>query len=174
MEFKFETTYDQKAMIMMARVLRKTVRKKHSRRSHVFGWIVTVLALLLVLPLGDKPFVLDFRTVITGAAIIIIVLSLLFEDQMNGYIARKRMLPGTAHAVCTFTEERYISEVEAGKTEWQYKNVELIAETKEYFVFVFGKNHAQVYDKRKLIGGTVEEFRTFIVEKTGKEIQQVK
>lgn len=36
-EFTFETTYNQKAMTTMARALRKTVRKKHSRRSHIFG-----------------------------------------------------------------------------------------------------------------------------------------
>ena len=174
MEFVFKTTYDQKAMTIMAKVLRKTVRKKHSRRSHILGWIVTVLALLLALPLGEKEFILDFRTVITWLAIILIILALLFEDQMNGYLARKRMLPGTTYALCKFTEEGYISETKAGKTEWQYKNIELIAETKEYFVFVFGKNHAQVYDKSQLTGGTVESFRSFIKEKTEKYIHTIR
>ena len=34
--FTFETAYNQKAMTTMARALRKTVRKKHSRRSRIF------------------------------------------------------------------------------------------------------------------------------------------
>lgn len=174
MEFTFETAYDQNATKTMAKVVRKTVRKKHSRRSHVFGWIVTVLALLLVLPIGEREFVFDFRSIITWLAIILIVVVLLFEDQINGYIARKRMLPGAIYATCTFNEDGYVSEVKAGKTEWKYDNVELIAETKEYFVFVFGKNHAQIYDKRTLKGGSAEEFRTFIKEKTEKEICQVR
>ena len=46
MELTFETTYNQKAMTTMARALRKTVRKKHSRRSQILGWLITVLALL--------------------------------------------------------------------------------------------------------------------------------
>lgn len=101
-EFTFETTYNQKAMTVMARALRKTVRKKHSRRSHIFGWLITVLTILLVLPIGEPKVVFSFRTVITWAVIVIIVATLLFEDWINGYIARKRMLPGTAFALCTF------------------------------------------------------------------------
>ena len=173
-EFTFETTYNQKAMNTMARALRKTVRKKHSRRSHIFGWIITVLAVLLVLPIGEREVVFNFRTVITWAVIVIIVATLLFEDWINGYIARKRMLPGTAFALCTFGEDDYVSETKAGKTEWKYENIETIAETKDYFVFLFGKNHAQVYDKNSLQGGSIEEFRTFLVKKTEKEFWSVK
>lgn len=173
-EFTFETTYNQKAMTTMARALRKTVRKKHSRRSHIFGWIITVLAVLLVLPIGEREVVFNFRTVITWAVIVIIVATLLFEDWINGYIARKRMLPGTAFALCTFGEDDYVSETKAGKTEWKYENIWTIAETKDYFVFLFGKNHAQVYVKNSLQGGSIEEFRTFLVKKTEKEIWSVK
>ena len=172
--FTFETTYNQKAMTTVAHALRKNVRKKHSRRSHIFGWIITVLAVLLVLPIGEREVVFNFRTVITWAVIVIIVATLLFEDWINGYIARKRMLPGTAFALCTFGEDDYVSETKAGKTEWKYENIETIAETKNYFVFLFGKNHAQVYDKSSLQGGSIEAFRTFLMQKTEKEIWSVK
>ena len=47
MEFIFETTYDKEALTVMARALRKTVRKKKSRRSHIFGWIVAALGAFL-------------------------------------------------------------------------------------------------------------------------------
>ena len=65
MEFTFETIYDQKAVTTMAKVLRKIIRKKRSRRSHVLGWIVVVLAVLLTFPFGEKKFSIDVRTVIT-------------------------------------------------------------------------------------------------------------
>ncbi|MBO5365599.1 MAG: hypothetical protein J6A39_03130, partial [Peptococcaceae bacterium] len=65
MEFKFETAYNQEAITVMAKALRKTVRKKRSHRSHIFGVLVIILALLLTLPLGGKAFVLDFKTIIT-------------------------------------------------------------------------------------------------------------
>lgn len=41
-------------------------------------------------------------------------------------------------------------------------------------MFLFSKNHAQVYDKRTLTGGTAEEFRAFMREKTEKAIEIVK
>lgn len=136
MEFSFETVYDRKAMTAKARVLRKTVRKKSSRRSHVFGWIVLVLLAVLI-----------------------------WGDAINGWVAQKRMVPGTGKSVSVFSEENYHSVTDLGETTWHYDKILAVAETPVYFVFLFSKNHAQVYDKRTLSGGTEEEFRSFIREK---------
>lgn len=111
-EFIFETTYGQKVTKTMARVLRKTLRRKHN----------------------------------------------------------KRMLKGTEKSKATFRDDGHYSETEMGNTEWQYEKIGMLAETKDYFVFVFSPSHAQVYDKSNLTGGTVEEFSSFIKEKTQKEI----
>ena len=173
MEFVFETEYGQKEMIAMARTLRKTIRKKHSRRSHIFGWIVMIIALLLILPIGDKVFTLDFKTIINCLVVGAIFLVLVFEDRLNGCIAGKRMLKGLERAQATFRDEGYYSETEMGNTEWQYDKIGMLAETKDYFVFVFSPSHAQVYDKNNLTGGTIEEFRQFIQDKTDKEIISV-
>ncbi len=173
MEFMFDTVYDQQAVTAMARGLRKTIRKKHSRRSHVFGWIVIALVLLLTIPLDGTPLVIDGRTVLTWAAGLMVLIALLFEDKLNARIARKRMLAGTDRAVSTFTPQGYCSESAMGKTEWRYENIQQIAENKDYFIFVFDKSHAQVYDKRTLSGGTAEDFRAFIQQRTGKDIQSI-
>lgn len=174
MEFTFETVYNQKAVTTMARTLRKTLRKKRSRRSHIFGWIVLVIAVLLTLPLGDKEFVVNFKTIITWIAALAILVALLFEDRMNGYIARKRMLAGMDRTTTVFNDESYVTTTSIGKTEFPYdRNIDLLAETEDYFVFVFDKSHAQVYDKHALSGGTLEEFRKFISEKTKREITHV-
>lgn len=173
MEFKFETLYDQKAMAAMARALRKTVRKKKSRRSHFFGWFVVALALFLAFFAGDEGFVLDLRTVITFLAAGAMVVALVFEDGLNGYFAGKRALPGTNKAVSVFSEGGYSSATEIGKTEWTYDKIIALAETDEYFVFIFSSSHAQLYDKRTISGGTTEEFRAFIEEKTGKKVERV-
>lgn len=173
MEYIFETNYDKKTLKTMARIVRKTVRKKHSRRSHVFGWLVILFGILMLFLNGG--FVdINFQKVITGMAVLMIIIALLFEDQLNGYLAGKRMLPGTKSAITKFTEDGYTSEVKAGTTEWKYENIELVAETSDYFAFVFGQNHAQVFEKNSLVGGTIDGFRTFIKDKTGKQIQQVK
>ena len=173
MEFKFETAYNQEAVTAMAKAIRKTARKKRNRRSHIFGVIVIILAILLTLPLGDKEFVLNFKTVITWIAAVIIVLTLFFEDKINGYVARKRMLPGLEKAYVTFKEDSYYSETEIGSSEFKYSAIMSLAETENYFVFIFSQSHAQIYNKKSIEGGTIEEFRAFIKGVTGKEIESV-
>ena len=166
MEFTFETTYDQKALTAMARGLRKTLRKKRSRRSHIFGWIVIALALLLVFSSGT----FDFRSVITILVVLILLIVLLFEDSINGYFAKKRMMPGTEQAFSHFTDISFTSSTEIGKTEFHYEKIAAIAETNDFFIFLFSNNHAQVYNKRALAGGSAEAFRVFIQQKTEKTI----
>ena len=98
MEFSFDTIYDQKALTAMARGLRKTVRKKHSRRSHIGGWIVILFILLLTIPLDEELVIVEGRTIITWGAGLAILVALLFEDKLNAWLARRRMMPGTDRA----------------------------------------------------------------------------
>ncbi len=173
MEFIFDTLYDKKGLSIMAKALRKTTRKKKSRHSHILGILIIICAILLSLPGKNEEFTITINFVVTWAVIIIMVLALIFEDKLNGSIAKNRMLPGTERSVTTFKENVYISETNAGKTEFYYSNIDAIAESAEYFVFIFNKNHAQLYDKNSLTNGTVESFRKFIIERTQKEIQAI-
>lgn len=176
MQYRFETLYNQESLAVMAKCLRKTIRKKKSKRSHIFGWLVVALAVLLSFVSGDEGFAIDLRTILTWTAGAVIVIALVFEDQINGYFARKRMLKGTEKAVSIFDTEDlsgFVSETEIGRSEFSYEKIVQIAETGNYFVFVFSENHAQVYDKFNLTGGTVEEFRGFIGTVTKKEILAV-
>ena len=95
MNITFQTVYDQKALQTMARALRKTVRKKHSRRSHIFGWIVAILGLVLSLLPGEDGFAVTGKTVLTWLIVAVMVVALIWEDRLNGYFAGKRALPGT-------------------------------------------------------------------------------
>ena len=177
MQYIFETKYNQESLTVMAKCLRKTVRKKKSKRSHIFGWLVVLLALLFTFISSEEDFVIDLRKIITWIAGISIVIALIFEDYLNGYFARKQMLKGTEKAVAVFDTERtdaFVSETEVGKSEFAYDKVALAAETERYFVFVFSENHAQVYDKESLSGGTVNEFKDFISKAINKEIVVVR
>ena len=174
MEFTFYTVYDQKAVTAMVRALRKTVRKKRNRRTHVLGWIVTVLALLLTLPLNGEPFVLEGRMVITWAVVLVMLYVMFREDAINARNARKRALPGTMESTVTFTEEGFHSSTEMGDSDWHYEKILQIVEMPDYFVFIFSKNHGQIYDKRHMTGGVPEDFARFITEKTGTTIQKLK
>ena len=173
MEFTIETTYNQKAVTVMAKALRKTIRKKRSRRSHIFGWIVIVLALLLSMAPGENGFEITFKTIVTWLATLVMLIVLIWEDALNGYIARKRMLPGTEKTTTVFNGEGYYSTSEFGKSEWKYDKIHRIVELKGYFAFIFSASHAQVYSKRHLSGGSVDEFRQFIEEMTGKTVEKI-
>jgi len=173
MEFIFETNYDQKGITAMAKALRKTIRKKRSKRSHIFGAIIILCAILLSLPEKGEAFVITVNLVVTWIAVVVMVFTLLFEDRINGYIARRRMLPGMDKSIVTFKEESYLSETAVGKTEFYYNNIHTLVESDDYFVFIFNQSHAQIYDKKGLKEGSLEGFRNFITEKTGKEIQRI-
>ena len=173
MEFVFDTVYDQKALTAMARGLRKTIRKKRNHRTRVVGWFVMLFILLLTIPLDGAPLVIEGRTVVTWAVGVFLLASLLFEDPLNAFFARKRMMTGTDRAVSWFSEEQYTSETAAGKTEWRYENIAQIAEDRDYFIFIFDRRYAQVYAKAGMTGDFVDEFRVFISQRTGKTIVRV-
>lgn len=174
MEYTFETVYNQKAVSAMVRTLRKTLRKKRSRRTHIWGWIVLILAFFLAWPVEDGVVVIGFRNIVTWLAMLVILVVMLFEDHINAYIARARMLNGTEKSVVTFGSEHFSSTLDIGKSEWNYERILAIAETADYFVFLFDMNHGQVYAKSSLTGGTVDQFRDFIETRTGMPVEFVK
>lgn len=49
----------------------------------------------------------------------------------------------------------------------------MLGETADSFVFLFRMSHAQIYDKGTITGGTAEEFRVFLEERTGKKVQSI-
>ena len=171
MRFTVETNYDQKTLTSLAHALRKTVRKKSGRLSHILGWIAVVLSPVLLFHDG---FALDFRRVITLLAVLFMLAVLLFEDSINGWIARKRLLKGLDKSVTTFEEEGYETITAVGKTQWTYEVIGEIVELKNCFVFIFDRSHGQVYDKAGFTEGSVEEFRSFIEGKTKKEVKTIR
>lgn len=174
MEFKFVMHYDQKAITAMVKGLRKTVRKKQDRRSRIFAMILIALTLLLTFFPSDDGFQLEARTILNIAICIILILVLLFQDQINALIAKKRSVPGVDTTTVTFREDGYYSETAVGNTEWGYGKITALAESPDYFIFIIGNNHGQVYDKSSIVGGTADEFRVFIEEKMGMKTVPIK
>lgn len=174
MEFVFETVYNKKALEDMAKSMRKTVRKKSTKRSDIMVIILIILTVLISLPIGEEPYELKTNVVFTWFVTIILFVVWIFQDKLNAYVASKKMIKGSEKATCTFKENIYISDAQIGKTEFKYDCILEIAETENYFIFLLDKIHAQAYDKNMLNGGTIDEFRKFIAEKTKLEIQKVK
>lgn len=173
MTFTFHTVYDLKALTALSKALRKTLRKKRNLFIRIFGWFCIGLVLLTLIPLDGQKLEINVSTVICWIAALLILLDIFFDDQINGYIAKKTAVSGIKEASTAFHEDGYTSSVTVGTTEWKYESILCIAETKDYFIFMLDKRHGQIYDKSSLSGGTVEEFRQFLTEKTGKPIQAI-
>ena len=174
MGFQFETDYDLDTLRAMGKGLRKTLRKKRSRRVRIFAAVVIALGLLVLFAkfLRKEPF--GAEDALTLVAVLAVIVTGIFEDRLNARVAKRRLLPGTQHASAIFEEDGYTLKTNAAESKWQYDSIRAIAETTRYFVFALSKNHAQAFDKECLSGGTVEEFRAFIADRTGRTISFVK
>ena len=70
-------------------------------------------------------------------------------------------------------EEPY-SYTAATTSTFRYELIDALAESQDYIILLMKKRYAQPLDKRTLTGGTVEEFKRFLEEKTGKTFRRVK
>ena len=175
MEFHFTTVCDQACLTAMARGLRKTVRRRHSRRSRLFGYLLILIVLLFWLPIFMGRRSADFGDIVSLIVIVVMSFVLWKEDSLNAFFARKRMLPTSQRAEAIFMDSGFRNVTEASVTEWSYENMPLaaICDTGDYVVFALNKTYVQAFDKRSLTGGSVEEFYAFIEEKTGKTVEKI-
>lgn len=174
-EFQIHSAYDRHAAKTMSRVFRKTVRRKSNLAFRVFGWFAVSLLFLAEMALAALG---DFSPGLSDAvaifAALVMLATLLFEDDFNAWIALKTMIPGTREADTRFTPECYIVTTQVSETRWKYESVRTVGETKDSFVFILGKRHAQQFPKAGFTSGAPEQFRDFIASKTGAPVRYVK
>ena len=168
MKFTCHTVYRQMALTAMSRALRKTIQKKSSRAFRVYGWLCVLLGISVVFSARWM-----WLRWLDGAAILLLVTSLLWGDAIDGFFARRMAEPGTESVTLSFSPEGYTVEDGKSVTQWSYEKVLALAETGEYIILALGRRQGQICEKAGLQGGTLEEFRTFLVEKTQKEIVYV-
>lgn len=182
MEFTFVTDYDQKALTTLAKVLRKTTRRTSSIifRAILVAFVVMMLPGILfpaylVFTEGDAESleVLLLGYSCLGICLLAVVLPIVFSDYLVGLQARKHLQPGMEKSTAVFSAEGYTNITKVAKTEFRYDSMSHISETTDYFVFVMGKNHGMIFSKRSISGGTVEEFRSFIEERTNKKLLRI-
>ena len=169
MEFTFHTTYNQKALTAMARAVRKTTRAKTSRRVRLYAWLIIGLLLVsLWLSWGEI-----WKMAVSCIALAAFLLVNWKEDAINGYFAKRKALPGTDCADTICYPDYFLVKTAVAETQWQYDSILALAETKDYILFVMGKNHALAIEKAALAGGSIQEFCRFIQEKSGQKLQNI-
>ena len=81
------------------------------------------------------------------------------------------MISSCAHIV----RMEYIYGLQSKKiSAYHYELIDALAESQDYIILLMKKRYVQPLDKRTLTGGTVEEFKRFLEEKTGKTFRRVK
>ena len=174
MTFEVHSNITNRSMTVASRAMRKVLRRKRSIMWAIFGWSVFFINALLLIPFDGEPFALDARTLISLLAEVILLSVLLFQDRFNGMIARKNTLAGTKEYHVAFGEESYTVVTEVTTSTFRYELIDAMAESQDYMILLMKKRFAQPLDKRTLTGGTVEEFKRFLEEKTGKTFRRVK
>ena len=171
MTFEIYSDITNRSMTIASRAMRKVLQRKSSILWAIFGWSVFFINALLLIPFDGEPFTLDASTVISLLVEVMLLSVLLFQDRFNGMIACKNTLAGTKNYHIVFGEESY---TEVTSSTFRYELIDAMAESQDYMILLMKKRFAQPLDKRTLTGGTVEECKRFLEEKTGKEFRRVK
>ena len=174
MTFEIHSDITNRSMTVAARAMRRVLRRKRSIMWAIFGWSVFLFNALLLISFDREPFALDARTLISLLAEVILLSVLLFQDRFNGMIARKNALAGTKEYHVAFGEDFYSVVTAATTSTFRYELIDALAESQDYIILLMKKRYVQPLDKRTLTGGTVEEFKRFLEEKTGKDFRRMK
>ena len=174
MTFEIYSDITNRSMTIASRAMRKVLRRKRSIIWAIYGWTVFFINALLLIPFDGEPFTLDASTVISLLVEVMLLSVLLFQDRFNGMIACKNTLAGTKDYHIVFGEDSYTVVTAATTSMFRYELIDALAESQDYIIFLMKKRYAQPLDKRTLTGGTVEECKRFLEEKTGKEFRRVK
>ena len=174
MTFEIRSDITNRSMTIASRAMRKVLRQKRSILWAIFGWTVFFINALLLIPFDGEPFALDARTLISLLAEVMLLSVLLFQDRFNSMIARKNTLAGTKEYHVAYGEDSYTVVTAATISTFHYELIDALAESQDYIILLMKTRYAQPLDKRTLTGGTVEEFKRFLEEKTGKTFRRVK
>ena len=174
MTFEICSDITNRSMTIASRAMRKVLRRKRSILWAIFGWSVFFINVLLLIPFDGESFTLDASVMISLLVEVMLLSVLLFQDRFNGMIACKNALAGTKNYHIMFGEESYTVVTEVTTSTFRYELIDAMAESQDYMILLMKKRYAQPLDKRTLTGGTVEEFKRFLEEKTGKTFQRVK
>ena len=171
MEFVNQTTIGKKELTALARGARKSVRRRRGIIIRILGTAIILLNVLfcvLSIRIGDH------RWWLNGALALFLAVIIFGEDQLNGRISTKYLLPDSKDVTATFGPEEYISKTKSSESHFTYDQIHAVCETEDYFLFYLNRNLGQIYNKNGFTKGTAMAFREFISRKTGLQVRNVR
>lgn len=169
MEFTLEMNYDIKAMTAMAKGVRKTILEEKDKKSRIIGWVFVVLAALILL-FADT---FGWMQILAALLVACFACYLIFQDQVNGFLALRRLPAKMRKGIWLFREDGYFSDSEAGESDYSYERIFTLVECGDYLLLCFDNSQAQILNMTTLKGGTPQELRRLLRRKTDLTIQEV-
>lgn len=167
-----QTTVDRRAMTALAKMTRKTVRRGRNGPVRLMAWFVVILEAYLAaiyIRAGLEGWLINL---LLGGIMLACILG---EDRVNGAIGLRRTPPEELEVNTAFQDDNYyICRSQGGERWWLYSQIQVVAESKDYFALLLDRKHGQVYDKKGFSWGTPDEFRELIRKKTGLKIQVIR
>lgn len=169
MEFTFDMNYNQKAMTAMAKAIRKGLQEEQDKKSKIIGWVFVALTVLILL--FSKNF--GWMQIVASVIITVFAAYLIWQDQVNGYFAMKKLPEKMRTGKWLFREDGYFSDSEAGESDYSYQNIFMMVESQGYMILVFHEGKAQIIDLSTIQGGTAADFRKLLRRQTNLSIHTV-
>ncbi|MDE7260789.1 MAG: YcxB family protein [Oscillospiraceae bacterium] len=170
MEFVNQTVIGKKELTALARGARRSVRKKRGVIVRIVGLAVILLNVLFCaasIKAGDS------RWWVNGALALFLLVIIFGEDQLNGRVSAKYLLPDAQKVTTSFGPEGYTSATASSESRFTYDQIQAVCETRDCFLFYLNRNLGQIYDKNGFTKGTAMAFRDFISRKTGLQVKNI-
>lgn len=170
MEFVNHTVIGSKELTALARGARKSVRRKKGRIVRTLGTLIIVLNLFFAwtsFRIGDT------RWWVNAVLALFLLVVIFGEDQLNGRISAKYLLPDAQKVTASFGPEQYTHTTATSDSRFSYDQIQAVCETTDYFLFYLNRNLGQIYAKNGFTKGTAMAFRQFISRKTGLEVRSI-
>ena len=156
MEFVNQTVIGKKELTALARGARRSVRKKRGVIVRIVGLAVILLNVLFCAASRQAG---DSRWWVNGALALFLLVIIFGEDQLNGRISAKYLLPDAQKVTASFGPEGYTTATASSESRFTYDQIQAVCETRDCFLFYLKRNLGQIYDKNGFTKGTAMAFR---------------
>ncbi|MGN8897551.1 YcxB family protein [Flavonifractor sp. HCP28S3_F3] len=176
MNFEMETVYDKQTIQAFQNILNQTLRAKRIQFARLTFMITGCVCIgygFLWLWAKSQADISVIPAVSSFAAgIPLLLLGLFYKKYRNRSV--KHMVNQTPERIYySFDENGYFSRSGSTKLRSTYHILEFMFETDHYFVLMLSRKKGFILDKSRFQFGTPEEFRSFLSQKTGKQMMLV-
>ena len=170
MEFVNQTVIGKKELTALARGARKSVRRRRGHIIRIVGGMIILLHVFFAwtsLRLGDS------RWWVNGVLALFLLVVIFGEDQLNGRISAKYVIPDAREVTASFGPDGYVTATASSESHFTYDQIQAVCETSDCFLFYLNRHLGQIYDKNGFTRGTAMAFRDFISRKTGLPVRNI-